>query len=165
MHMHAPEQPLLDALLDGWTRGNAALINLLRLVPDGALAARAMPGSPTVAEMFTHLHHERMISVQENAPECGGEVPRREWDPEPDAGRIERMLEESGARVRDAVKARIEAGRPLDREFAHPVHLLQFLIFHDGYHHGQIKLALKAAGRPITDADAGPLVWGLWRER
>lgn len=155
----------LDALLDGWDRGNSALINLLRLVPEGGLDARVMEGSPTVAEMFTHLHHERMISVQENAPECAGEVPAREWDPERDATRIERMLEESGARVREAVRSRVEAGRSLDKDFAHPVHLLQFLIFHDGYHHGQIKLALKAAGHAIADADAGPLVWGLWRAR
>jgi hypothetical protein len=39
------------------------------------------------------------------------------------------------------------------------------LIFHEGYHHGQIKLALKAAGRPLSDQDAGPLTWDVWRRR
>lgn len=97
--------------------------------------------------------YERMVSVFENAPEWAGQVPAEEWSSERDAHRIARMLDESGKRVRDAVKGRVEADRSLDRDFAHPIQLLQFLIFHEGYHHGQIKLALKAAGCPIADAD------------
>jgi uncharacterized damage-inducible protein DinB len=115
--------------------------------------------------MFTHMHHERMVSVLENAQECAGEVPAQEWSHERDVNRLTQLLDESAWRVRDAVKGRVQADRALDRDFAHPVHLLQFLIFHEGYHHGQIKLALKAAGCPITDADAGPLTWDVWRAR
>lgn len=158
-------QRLLDALLDSWDRGNVVLLNLLRALPEEGLDARAMEGSPTVAEMLTHMHHERMVSVEENAPECAGDVPAQEWQAERDADRIARLLEESGARVRDAVRGRVESDRALDRDFAHPIHLLQFLIFHEGYHHGQIKLALKAAGRPMPDAVAGPLTWAVWRAR
>jgi uncharacterized damage-inducible protein DinB len=156
---------MLDAILDAWDRNNLVLLNLVGAIPEGGLAARAMEGSPTVGAMLTHLHHERMVSVLENAPECAGQVPDREWDPEPDPRRIARMLTESGTRVRDAVKGRVESDRPLDRDFRHPVHLLQFLIFHEGYHHGQIKLALKAAGCPIADDQAGPLTWDVWRAR
>lgn len=156
---------LLDALLDGWDRNNVVLINLLRAVGNGGLGARAMPGSPTAGQIFAHLHHERMISVVENAPEYGGSVPAEEWGQVPDIDSMAAMLEESARRVRDAVRGRVEAGRALDRDFAHPVHLLQFLIFHEGYHHGQIKLALKAAGRLLPDAEAGPLTWEVWRAR
>jgi uncharacterized damage-inducible protein DinB len=158
-------QRLLDALLDSWDRNNTILLNLLGAIPSGGLDASAMGGSPTVSEMFTHIHHERMVSVQENCPEYAGQVPPREWNREPDAERIADMLRESGKRVRDAVKGRVEAGRAMDLEFAHPIHLLQLLIFHEGYHHGQIKLALKAAGCPIPDDDAGPLTWDVWRTR
>ncbi len=163
--MLADGKQMLDAVLDAWDRSNDALLNLLRMVPDGGFDARAMEGSPTVGEMFTHMHHERMVSVFENAPESAGEVPAQEWVPERDARRIEQMLLESGKRVRDAVQARLEADQNLDLDYAHPVQLLQFLIFHEGYHHGQIKLALKATGRPLADADVGPLVWGVWRAR
>lgn len=158
-------QRILDALLDAWDRNNTVLLNLLRAIPEGGLDARAMAGSPAVSQMFTHMHHERMVSVLENAPEYAGQVPAQEWNPERDAGRIAQMLHESATRVRDAVKARIEADRALDRDFEHPIHLLQFLIFHEGYHHGQIKLALKAAGVPLADAVAGPLTWNVWRAR
>ena len=158
-------QRILDAVVDAWDRSNLALVNLLRAIPAGGLDARAMTGSPTVAEMFTHMHHERMVSVQENVPETAVMVPAREWSHEPDGERIAEMLMESARLVRDAVVARIDADRPLDKDFSHPIQLLQFLTFHEGYHHGQIKLALKAAQRPITDAVAGPLTWGLWRAR
>jgi hypothetical protein len=34
--------------------------------------------------------------------------------------------------------------------YDHPILLLQHMLWHEGYHHGQIKLALKLAGLPIT---------------
>ena len=80
-------QGLLDALLDSWDRNQTILRNLLHAVPNGGLAARVLEGSPTVAQMFTHMHHERMVSVRENAPECAGPLPAREWNAEPDANR------------------------------------------------------------------------------
>jgi hypothetical protein len=67
--------------------------------------------------------------------------------------------------VRDAVKGRVLAGRDLDLNYDHPILLLQLLLWHEGYHHGQIKLALKLAGRPITKEDAGPITWGVWRDK
>lgn len=153
----------LDAALDAWDRNNAALVGLLHLIPAGGFEARAADGSPTVAEMFTHMHHERMVSVHENAPECSGVLPETEWRHEPDADHLAGLLAESAAVVRRAVASRIEAGRGFDKSFAHPIQLLHFLTFHEGYHHGQIKLALKLAGCPIADTDAGPVTWRPWR--
>jgi uncharacterized damage-inducible protein DinB len=156
---------MLDVVFDSWDRSNAALVNLLRAIPDGGLEARAMAGSPTVAEMFTHMHHERLVSVFENAPESAIPVPAQEWHAEPEARRIAELLDESARVVKEAVRRRIEAGQGLDVDFAHPIQLVHFLIFHEGYHHGQIKLALKAAGRSIADDAVGPLVWDVWRGR
>jgi uncharacterized damage-inducible protein DinB len=157
------DQCLLEALLDSWDRNNAILLNLLRALPEGGLEARAMDGSPSASEMFTHIHHERMVSVFENAPEFAGNAPEEEWAAEHDPDRIAQMLDDSAKRVRDAVKSRVETGRDMNLDFNHPILLLQFLIFHEGYHHGQIKLALKVAGRPVTDDEAGPVTWDVWR--
>ncbi len=160
-----PDRRLLDALLNSWDRSNAILLNLLHALPQGGLQARAMEGSPSVSEMFTHLHHERMVSVLEEAPEFAGAVPAQEWASEPDPQRIVAMLTESAQRVRDAVENRIMSHRSLELNYDHPLLLLQLLIFHDAYHHGQIKLALKSAGCPLTDDHAGPLTWDVWRSR
>jgi len=49
----------------------------------------------------------------------------------------------------------------MELHFDHPILLLQHLLWHEGYHHGQIKLILKMAGRPIFDTVAGPGSWGV----
>jgi hypothetical protein len=43
--------------------------------------------------------------------------------------------------------------------------MLQHLIWHEGYHHGQIKLALKLAGQPLGDREIGPGTWGVWMRK
>lgn len=152
-------------MLTGWDRHNEVLVNLLRAIPAHALGARVTGGSPTVASMFSHMHHERLCSVLENVPEAGAPKPEGEWSDSRDAEHLASQLNSSAACVRDAVAHRVEGGRALDQDFAHPVHLIQFLIFHEGYHHGQIKLALKVSGSPMSDDVAGPVTWQCWRMR
>ena len=57
----ALDQRLLEALLDSWDRNNTVLLNLLRTLPEGGLEARAMEGSPSIAELFTHIHFVRLV--------------------------------------------------------------------------------------------------------
>jgi hypothetical protein len=111
------DAPVLAAILAGWDRHNRVLINLAGAIPEGGFAARALPGSPSVGEMFTHMHHERMVSVAEEAPEHGGAIPDGEWEVLVGADEIAEMLEESGRVVRGAVEGRVAAGRPLDLHF------------------------------------------------
>jgi uncharacterized damage-inducible protein DinB len=163
--LDAPDRGLLEALLDSWDRNNTILVNLVRAVPEGGLEARAMEGSPSVAQMFTHIHYVRLVFVFEDAPEFAREVPKGEWVIERDRGRLADMLNDSAKVVREAVKDRIEAGRDMDLHYDHPILFLQHMIWHEGYHHGQIKLALKVAGRPVTDEEAGPVTWGVWMRK
>ena len=156
---------ILGALLDSWDRNNTVLVNLLGALPDQGLKAKITESSRSVSEMFMHMHHERMVSVAEEAPEIGANVPDQEWVFESNADRIAQLLNESAKAVRNAVKSRVEAGRALELNYAHPIHLIQFLIFHEGYHHGQIKSALKVAGHPLSDDIAGPLTWDVWRRK
>jgi uncharacterized damage-inducible protein DinB len=53
----------------------------------------------------------------------------------------------------------------MDLNYDHPILMLQLMLWHEGYHHGQIKLALKVAGHPISDEDAGPITWDVWRSK
>ena len=45
----------------------------------------------------------------------------------------------------------------MDLHYDHPILFLQHMLCHEGYHHGQIKRALKLAGR-----DEGALFVGQW---
>ena len=160
-----PDQRVLDLLLDSWDRNNKILINLLRALPQSGLEARAMAGSPSVAQLFTHIHFVRLVFILEDAPEFSRELPAEEWAFERDRGRIEEMLNDSATAVREAVKSTVEAGRNMQLHYDHPILLLQHMLWHEGYHHGQIKLALKLAGCPLTDDEAGPLTWGVWMDK
>jgi uncharacterized damage-inducible protein DinB len=160
-----PDQRLLQVLLDSWDRNNTILLNLLHALPEGGLNARPMESSPSIGGLFTHIHFVRLVFVSEDAPEFARNLPEQEWVAERDPGRIARMLNESAKAVRDAVKSRVEAERNMNLHYDHPILLLQHMLWHEGYHHGQMKLALKVAGRPLTDEEAGPITWGVWMRK
>ena len=162
--LNCSPQKLTAALLDSWERNNTILINLLRALPENALAARPMQGSPSVGELFAHIHYVRMVFVSEDAPELGRPLPQ-EWAQINDRNGMIDMLNESARAVRDAVLARLEAGRQMDEHYDHPILLLQHMIWHEGYHHGQVKLTLKLAGQPLANKDIGPLTWRVWMNK
>ena len=159
------DQNLLEVLLDSWDRNNTILLNLLRLVPEGGLGIKATEDGPSIAQLFTHIAYVRLVFVSEDAPEFAKEMPQKEWVDERDATRITQMLNDSAKTVRAAVKGKVEARRDMDLHYDHPILLLQHMLWHEGYHHGQIKLALKQAGRPITNEEAGPLTWSVWMRK
>jgi uncharacterized damage-inducible protein DinB len=164
--MHMSDNPtLLEALLDSWDRNNTILVNLLRALPQSGLEVRAIEDGPSIAELFTHIHFVRLVFVSEDAPEFAIALPEQEWVFERDPDRIAEMLNDSAKVVRNAIKTRVESGREMNLHYDHPVLFLQHMIWHEGYHHGQIKLTLKLAGHPITDEEAGPVTWDVWMRK
>ena len=161
------EQSLLEALLDSWDRNNIILTNLVRIIPEGGLDARAIEGSPTVGEMLAHIHYVRLVFVGEDAPEFARTAVEheREWVTERDPDRMAEMLNQSAEAVREAVKSKVEAGQEMKQHYDHPILFLQHMIWHEGYHHGQVKLALKLAGHPVTNKIAGPVTWRVWMNK
>jgi uncharacterized damage-inducible protein DinB len=160
-----PDQHLLAALLDSWERNNTILLNLLHALPEGTLEVKAMESSPSIGALFTHIHYVRLVFVAEDAPEHARDLPAEEWRAERNRGRLTQLLSESAQAVREAVQSRVESGREMDLHYDHPILLLQHMIWHEGYHHGQVKLALKLAGLPMSDEVAGPATWGVWLDR
>ncbi len=159
------ESTLLDLLLDSWDRNNRILVNLLRALPSGALTDRPLPDSPTVSELFTHMHFVRLIFLSEDAPDLAIEVPQREWVKELDVNRLAEELDRSAAAVSNAVRTLIASGRQTTMHYDHPLLFLQHMIWHEGYHHGQIKLALKAANRGLDGEDIGRITWDVWMDK
>ena len=158
---------MLEALLDSWDRNNTILVNLLYALPDGMLDARVLAESQSIAEIYRHVHFTRLWLVSENAAEFGTNLPGDEAKTvEQDRGRMAERLNHSAKAVRDAVKSRVEAGQATSAHYDHPLLMIQHLIWHEGYHHGQIKLALKAAGHALDDEMvAGPITWDVWMDK
>ena len=161
----APDPSLLEALLESWDRNNTILINLLRAIPKGAFGTRAMESSPSVGELFGHIHYVRLVFISEDVPELAVAVPSEEWAAEPDPIRMAQLLNDSAKAVRNAVKSRVEARQAMDIHYDHPILLLQHMIWHEGYHHGQIKLVLKLSGQPMSNEEAGPITWRVWMNK
>lgn len=157
--------PLLGVLLDAWHRNDAILRNLLGAVPAEGLQARAVDGSPSVAAHFAHLHYVRCVLVAENAPDIAVAVPAHEWAEGWDRAGMAQSLCESAAAVGEAVRSRLATDRAMVVHYDHPVLMLQHLLWHEGYHHGQMKLALKIAGCALSDEVAGPLTWDVWMNK
>ena len=109
------DQSLFEALLDSWDRNNTILLNLLRALPEVGLEARVMGDSPSVAELFAHIHYVRLVFLSEDAPEFARDLPKDndEWMDERDPDRLAQMLNHSAQAVRDAVKSRIPPSLPL----------------------------------------------------
>ena len=162
---NALHERLLEILLESWDRNNTILVNLLHAVPEGGIENRVMNDSPSVGEMFMHIHFVRLVLLSEDAPEFARTLPEEEWKAERDLGRMTEMLNDSAKAVRDAVKNRVETGREMNLHYDHPVLFLQHMILHEGYHHGQMKLALKMAEHPLTDEAGGPLTWDVWMRK
>ncbi|MGD0096808.1 MAG: DinB family protein [Terracidiphilus sp.] len=159
------DSELIDAILDSWDRNNRILVNLLRALPPGGKDARVMATSPSVSEIFAHLIYVRLIFVSEDAPEWAGLLDPHNWIRETDSDRLAYGLESSAHAVRDAVEDCLRSGKPMRQHYDHPLLFLQHMIWHEGYHHGQIKLALKVAGQPFDDKRIGPLTWGVWMRK
>jgi uncharacterized damage-inducible protein DinB len=164
-HDQSVPETLLEALLDSWDRNNTILVNLLRAMPEGGLDARAVEGSMAVAEMFLHIHGTRLFVLSEDAPEFALEPLQKGWRETRDPDRIAEMLNDSARAVRAAVKNRVETGKEMLVRYDHPILFLQHMVWHEGYHHGQIKLALKAMGQPLDDEEIGRVTWHVWFDK
>jgi uncharacterized damage-inducible protein DinB len=156
---------LLAAILDSWDRNNTILVNLARAIPVAAMDARVMDGSPSIGQMLAHMHYCRLVFIEEDVPEFAIPLPEGEWRKERDPERLALLLQDSSVALRTAVAARIASGQPMNYHYDHPLLMLQHFIWHEGYHHGQIKLALKLAGQPLSDDDANDITWGVWMNK
>lgn len=155
---------LLDALLDSWDRSNRILVNLLRAVPADALELSATPDSLRIVEMFMHIHRCRLFFVGEDAPEVSFATPPGPGQ-EKNVERIAQLLDESAQAVRQAVQGRILSGQAMAVRYDHPLLMLQHNLWHEGYHHGQVKLVLKQHGMALDDEAIGNVTWDLWMDR
>jgi uncharacterized damage-inducible protein DinB len=124
-----------------------------------------MENSPSTAQLFMHIHYVRLFFVSEDAPEFATPMPEGEWRAERHPDRIAAMLNESARSVKNAVKGRLESGRDMNVRYDHPILLLQHMIWHEGYHHGQIKLAVKRGGLVFDDEEIGPVTWDVWMSK
>ncbi len=165
-------EDLLTALLDSWARNNAMLLGFLRDLPDGGLEWCALESSWPIAVQLMHVHHTRQFYVAQAVPALGEGLPalytqrEGEWIASRDFEQIHDALQASAEAVSAAVQRGVTENlvfRGSEISYDHPVLLLQHMLWHEGYHVGQMMLARKAVGQPMSDGDAARLLWSHWQ--
>ncbi len=160
---------LLEALLESWDRNNNILTNLVKSLPQGSLDLRPSETSWPVAVHLSHIHETRLYWLGMAAPEFEHgvaqlfQVEGDKWIAERDLDKVVAGLEASRKAVRDAVRAHIEADTATLGPYSHPVQFLQHMFWHEGYHYGQLMLALKPLEYASSNNWQDANIWSVWR--
>lgn len=160
---------LAAALLDSWDRQCRILDNLIGTLDERLLAARPSDDGWSVATHLAHLLEVRAYWLRnasgqpwpellELMPDAGGE-----WNTPIELNQIREQHQAGHQAVRKWMTQALETGITQAGNYAHPVHFLEHMIWHDGYHFGLLMLALRRAGAEPTDEWEEENVWGLWR--
>jgi uncharacterized damage-inducible protein DinB len=152
----------IAVILESWDRNQTVLLNLLHHLTPEQLGAKALENSFSIAVHFAHIQHVRtdwLFSVASGVATLPSLFKEQAgtWVAEQDPAIIKDSLTASAQAVREVVL--VGADIPI---YSHPIHFLQHMLWHEGYHFGQMMLALKAFGTPIDDPTSDKLIWDIW---
>lgn len=160
----------VEMLLDSWDRQCRIVSAVSSLVNEQNRSFKPSEDGWSIDAQLAHMHGTRRFWLSQVAPSFAEPLTPayadREGTPLADLEAIRACLLASGQAVRDAVQAGLETGGPMKGEYAvydNPVLLLQHMIWHDGWHIGQIFLALRINGQEPPEEWEEPNVWGQWR--
>lgn len=161
---------LAEMLLDSWDRQCQIVDAVAGRVTQQNRNAKPSPDGFSLAEQLCHMHGVRRHFLSQVAPhlfdKLGNSSIDDEGTPHPDLGVLRQNLRESGVAVREAVKEGLGRGGPMRGEtvtYDSPVLFLQHMIWHDGWHVGQIMLALRLNGEEPPEEWEEAELWGRWR--
>lgn len=147
---------LAEQLVDTWRINDRLNRFLLDEVGAERLAVPLAKGK-TVDAQFAHIHSVRLMWIKVAAPEAMDRLSKLEKG----SFGIEELrqnLESSGEAIAALVQAAVEAGGRVKGFKPHASGFVGYMIAHEANHRGQIEVALRQAGVPLSDK-AG---YGLW---
>lgn len=155
----------LDGLLLAWDRQQAMILDLFDVVTDDQMGLRAHEARMTVGEHFQHIAQVRMYwlgQIYGKHPEmqAAHPLPRLSFD----GGRpaLRQALEQSSSTVRAFLERAIAGGQDA-APYDDPVLFFGHMLWHEGWHVGQIDLALERGGAELSEEWAEHALWERWR--
>lgn len=162
--------PLADQLLDSWDRQCRILDSVASLVNEDNKHFKPSPDGWSLDRQLAHCHNVRSFFLSEVAPELTQDLVRFGVDDDGEVtaslAEIALALKASAVAIRAAVSQGLADGKPLQGEhvtYDNAVLLLQHMVWHEGWHTGQIFLALRLNGQEPPEEWEEPNVWGVWR--
>lgn len=146
-----------ESILDALTTSNRVSLYILASITPHALAATAGGKGRSVGSMFAHLHNSRLMWLDAAAKDLAAGVSKVEKVDTGDRDLLARSLEASGEAMAELVR-RALAGKRITGFKRSPAAFVGYLVAHDGYHWGEIGIALNQGGVPLDRTVA----YGMW---
>ena len=143
-------------LVETWSINDRLNAYLLDEVGDDRLSIAPAKGK-SVGAQFAHIHNVRLMWLKASFPESLEHVSKLEksdWTVQ----EIKENLAASGREIANLIQSAIAAGGRVKGFKPHVTAFVGYLIAHEANHRGQVELALRQAGQPLSDK-AG---YGLW---
>lgn len=156
-----------DALLDSWDRQCRIVNAVAEQVNESNRKLKPSEDGWPLDFHLAHIHSTRCFFLSQldaDAAKSQSNALKEDWESAiDDLDAIKKMLIESGAAVREAVRNAIETGNGKAGWYDNPVLYLQHMVWHEGWHVGLIFLALRLSGQEPLQGWEEEKVWGEWR--
>lgn len=158
-----------EILLESWERQAQIVANMATLINETNRKAKPSPDGMPLDEQLAHIHEVRygwLNTVSKKHAEQLGNVYSQHgtmWHPIEDLDEIKRQVAMSSKVIGEAMNELLEQAPNPDSPYTHPIHFLQHMIWHEGWHVGLISLALRLNGEEPPEEWEEEHVWGLWR--
>ncbi len=148
----------MDAgIRDALATSNRVTTYLLEAISADALGGVSASKGRSVGAMFAHLHNTRLMWLEAAAKDLRAGLVKIEKERTGEPELLRECLDASARAVDELVRRAIEGGRIVGFR-GPPAVFVGYLIAHDGYHWGEIGIALTQSGYPL-DRKVG---YGMW---
>lgn len=158
-----------EIAIDVWNRQCRMLDSYANLVTEANKHLSANDQAMPLGKQLAHVQLVRYDWLGSVAPDlqepldyCFREVDGN-WFPLDDLDEVRRQLKLSAAAVKEAYLRGERENQVPFGPYDHPYIFLQHMLWHEGWHVGQISLALRVHGLDPGDAWEEEHVWELWR--